>query len=44
VYAECGNHGVCDRVTGTCACERGFKGDLCDDMADNEVQYACLAQ
>lgn len=42
VYAECGNHGVCDRVSGVCACERGFKGDVCLDMQDNEVHPLLL--
>lgn len=37
VYAECGNHGVCDRVGGVCDCERGFKGDVCIDTLDSEV-------
>ena len=38
VYAECSNHGICDRVSGVCACERGFKGDNCFDTTDNEVR------
>ena len=36
VYAECSNHGSCDRVYGKCACERGFKGEACNDMRDAE--------
>lgn len=36
VYSECSSHGICDRVYGKCACERGFKGDACDDMRDAE--------
>jgi hypothetical protein len=37
LYAECSNHGVCDKVVGKCACERGFKGEACNDIRDAEV-------
>ncbi|KAG5188017.1 hypothetical protein JKP88DRAFT_347960 [Tribonema minus] len=33
-YAECSNHGTCDRALGRCACALGFKGAACDDMKD----------
>lgn len=35
-YAECSNHGTCDRSTGVCACQDGFYGDACADNADSE--------
>ena len=25
----CSNHGTCDVSTGTCACNSGFEGDMC---------------
>jgi hypothetical protein len=28
--AECGNRGICDRTTGTCACLPGFEGEACE--------------
>ena len=37
VYAECGNHGVCNRINGSCACDSGFKGDACLDNSDDKV-------
>jgi len=37
LYSECSNHGVCDKVVGKCACERGFKGEACNDIRDAEV-------
>eukprot|EP01032_Pedospumella_encystans_P013943 gene13943-16031_t len=36
LYAECGNHGVCNRVNGSCACDSGFKGDACLDNSDDQ--------
>ena len=41
VYAECGNHGVCNRVNGSCACDSGFKGDACLDNSDEQVKFVC---
>jgi hypothetical protein len=28
-YRECSNKGICDRVTGTCACFEGYDGSAC---------------
>lgn len=42
-YVECGNHGRCDSLTGTCECDRGWKGLACtdnQDTADNTFLYA----
>jgi hypothetical protein len=33
-YAECSNHGVCERAAATCHCSLGFHGLACDDMTD----------
>ena len=26
---DCSNQGICDILTGTCACTPGFQGDIC---------------
>lgn len=36
VYGECANHGTCNRLTGVCACEYGFKGLACNDIRDDQ--------
>jgi hypothetical protein len=33
-YAECSNHGVCERAAASCHCSLGFHGLACDDMTD----------
>jgi hypothetical protein len=33
-YAECSQHGTCDRESAICRCNLGFKGDACDDITD----------
>ena len=35
----CAGHGTCNGATGVCACERGFKGDTCDDTTDNDDRH-----
>jgi hypothetical protein len=35
-YLPCAGHGECEVYTGTCVCEKGFKGIACDDNRDNE--------
>ena len=32
-YAECSNHGTCDRDSGECECSDGFEGRACDRVA-----------
>ena len=32
-YAECSNHGTCDRDSGQCECSDGFEGRACDRVA-----------
>ena len=29
-YGSCLNQGICDVLTGTCACHSGFQGDTCE--------------
>eukprot|EP01039_Chlorochromonas_danica_P010844 gene10844-12054_t len=36
LYGECSFHGQCNRITGNCNCERGFRGPACDDTRDDE--------
>ena len=35
-YYECSRHGKCDTHTGTCTCERGYRGEACFDVQDDE--------
>lgn len=35
-YVECSNHGSCDQRTGACKCDRGWKGEACDDNVDGD--------
>ena len=34
-YSPCSNHGSCDKRTGLCKCDAGWKGHACDDDRDN---------
>ena len=34
-YIECSNHGKCNKMTGQCACEKGWNGEACDDNTDS---------
>lgn len=36
IYAECSQHGTCDRRNGSCVCVRGFRGIACDDIKDDK--------
>ena len=32
VHEECANRGICNRLSGTCACAAGFEGPACERM------------
>lgn len=36
LYAECSNHGTCDRGFGICKCATGYHGPACDDTTDSK--------
>lgn len=37
---SCSGHGVCDEQTGTCTCERGYRGAQCESCASGFVKDA----
>jgi hypothetical protein len=43
-YAECSNHGVCERAAARCHCSLGFHGLACDDTTDADDIAAHTAE
>ncbi len=42
-YVECANHGTCDKVTGECSCESGYRGKACSDVKDADDLFTQIA-